>query len=270
MSLIDLINNAVGNPGNDNTNALMRFGQALQGPSVAAANVAPSDVREYQYYNALSPDMQKQYLTVKRANQLANLGGSYAVVGQDGSVVNTLPVTLKPADQPVNAANKTQAEAEGKATGEANASLADISAGMPQVQEVVKNLSDLGQRATYTGAGVTANTLKRQAGLDVGEGANAREKYINTVNDTLLPLLRQTFGAQFTQKEGDTLKATLGDPNKSPSEKDSALSAFLQQKQQQQATLQRRTGNKVSQTPSETKVIGGKTYQKIGGQWFSQ
>ena len=42
--------------------------------------------------------------------------------------------------------------------------------------------------------------------------------------------MRQTFGAAFTAKEGDSLKETLGNPNLSPPEKDAALQAFIEQK----------------------------------------
>ena len=78
--------------------------------------------------------------------------------------------------------------------------------------------------------------------MDVGEGAVARKEYITRVDNEILPLLRQTFGAQFTQKEGEALKATLGDPDASPQEKDAVLKSFIQTKKAQVATTRRRIG----------------------------
>ena len=50
------------------------------------------------------------------------------------------------------------------------------------------------------------------------------------VDNQVLPMLRDTFGAQFTVKEGETLRATLGDPDKTPAEKKAVLEAFIEQK----------------------------------------
>ena len=55
----------------------------------------------------------------------------------------------------------------------------------------------------------------------------------------MLPLLRQTFGAAFTEREGQSLKNTLGDPDKSPEEKDAVLRSFISQKLAQVESLQR-------------------------------
>ena len=54
-------------------------------------------------------------------------------------------------------------------------------------------------------------------------------------------MLRQTFGAAFTVKEGESLKATLGDPNKSPAEKQTALDSFITAAQGKIESRARRT-----------------------------
>lgn len=134
------------------------------------------------------------------------------------------------------------AKVSGKETGEATAMLADMEASMPRLEVVVSELSNLGKKATYTMAGQAANAARRQLGMSVGEGAIARKEYISKVDNEILPLLRQTFGAQFTQKEGESLKATLGDPNASAEEKDAVLRSFIETKYGQIAGLKRRTG----------------------------
>jgi hypothetical protein len=83
---------------------------------------------------------------------------------------------------------------------------------------------------------------RKQLGMDPRESAVARSEYISTVDNQVLPLLRDTFGAAFTQKEGDTLRATLGDPDKSPQEKKVVLRSFITQKQRDLAALATQSG----------------------------
>lgn len=137
----------------------------------------------------------------------------------------------------------------GAAQGEAQANLTAQAAQYPRLVQVANKLSSLGKKATYTLAGQGLNTLKRQTGIPVGPGAVARAEYISTVDNEVLPLLRQTFGAAFTAEEGNRLRVTLGDPDKDPSEKDAVLSAFINQKAAQIDTLKRQTGGQSSNIP---------------------
>ena len=126
--------------------------------------------------------------------------------------------------------------------GEAQGNLNYDTAALPQLEATVAQLSDLGKKATYTIAGRIRDRTVREAGLGATDGAVAREAYANTVRNQVLPLLRQTFGAQFTKAEGDKLEETLGDINKTPQEKDAALQAFIQQKKAAIGTNQRMVG----------------------------
>lgn len=143
----------------------------------------------------------------------------------------------------------------GKVLGENQAKLRSMLASQLHVLDVVNQLSDLGKKATYTAAGRGVNATKRELGFPVGEGGIAREKYISKVKDELFPLLRQTFGAQFTKAEGDSLLTTLGDPNKTPEEKDAALTAFIEGKVGQIQSLQRETGSESPPAASPPKRI---------------
>jgi len=118
---------------------------------------------------------------------------------------------------------------------------------MPQLDATVDRLGKLADKATYTWAGRAVGEAVRQTG-GTRESDIARTEYQSEIDNNILPLLRQTFGAQFTQKEGESLKATLGDVNKAPAEKKAVLRAFINQKQEQIKTLQRQTG----QTPAPT------------------
>lgn len=109
------------------------------------------------------------------------------------------------------------------------ATLSSLSGKMPSLVDTVNQLSALGESATYTEAGKAADWLARQAGVAT-PGAVARTNYESIVNNQILPLLRDTFGAQFTEREGESLKATLGSPDKTPEEKNAVLQSFIRQK----------------------------------------
>lgn len=207
-----------------------------------ASAVDPSSVREYQYFNSLPPEQKQRFMDLKRSQQIMNLGGTQAVYNPlDGGIRESFAVTPKPEQMPEFKGMQSQAVAQGKAQGEAVTSLQAQESQLPNLKRVVDRLSELGQKATYTTAGRARDTIRRELGQDVGEGAVAREEYISIVNNQLLPLLRITFGAQFTEREGESLKATLGSPNLSPKEKDAVLRSFIEQKKRNIQDLRRQT-----------------------------
>lgn len=150
---------------------------------------------------------------------------------------NVLPAAQSPTIQ----GKVSQSRAYGTEQGQAQGKLAGTEASMPSLESTVGDLKDLSNKMTYTLAGQARDAVARQAGIAT-PGAVAREKYINTVRDTLFPLLRQTFGAQFTVKEGEALVATLGDPNKTPQERNAVLDAFITQKKRDIESMRRQVG----------------------------
>jgi len=160
---------------------------------------------------------------------------------------------------PAAQAELSNAKASGAETGKSQAEeqnrLSDAEASLPQLEYTTQRLSDLGKKATYTYAGQARDAVVRQAGM-VTEGMKARADYEATVRNVLLPQLRQTFGAQFTAREGEQLIGTLGDPNKSPEEKDAILSTFIDQKKQTIQSLRRRVGQQPSQSSTGVKFLG--------------
>lgn len=131
--------------------------------------------------------------------------------------------------------------AVGKESGETLNLYKDITARTPEMFEMVDDLRELSKVATYTTAGRAFDAAAKELGFEVPKGADARVKYMNIVNNEVLPLLRQTFGAAFTEREGNSLKATLGDPDFSPSQKQEALDAFIESKMRQIRSLERKT-----------------------------
>lgn len=132
--------------------------------------------------------------------------------------------------------------AAAKAKGEDAATAESLGSKMPGLEEVVQKLDELSEKATYTYGGQALDWSRKQLGMDPREAAVARSEYIAMVDNQVLPLLRDTFGAQFTQAEGETLRNTLGDPDKSPTEKQAVLKAFIEQKRRDIEALNVRTG----------------------------
>lgn len=164
--------------------------------------------------------------------------------GQPAAISN-LPPKMQ---QEIEAKRQSAIAAEeGKSLGEATTKLKTLKANLPRLNKVVQQLSDLGKKATYSYLGQAGDFAAKQTGMGSTEGAIARKEYISKVDNEILPLLRQTFGAAFTAKEGESLKATLGDPNATPEEKDAVLRSFIDSKNSQIETLQRRVGEDIKQ-----------------------
>jgi len=170
------------------------------------------------------------------ADQLAAMSGKKATADAAGKLSQELSYGPR----------IKEAEVMGKDRGEKKADLNERLSGMPQLLNTTKILHDLGQRATYTVAGLYYDSAGRQIAADTNDGAIARAQYIAHVDNAVLPLLRQTFGSQFTATEGQSLKTTLGDPNRSPAEKDAVLESFLVNKMETINSLQRSLGEPVT------------------------
>lgn len=102
---------------------------------------------------------------------------------------------------------------------------------LPELKETVKRLNELADKATFTYAGQAKDFLQKQAFGKTTEGAKAREEYTAIVNNQILPLLRDTFGAQFTEREGEQLRQTLGNVDATPEQKKAILNSFIAQKE---------------------------------------
>ena len=93
--------------------------------------------------------------------------------------------------------------------------------------------------ATSTMGGRTFDFASRELGFGSTKGATARAKFVATIANQVLPLLKPTFGGSFSIQEGQELKASLADPDVSPEEKLAQLTAFLDQKERDILSKQR-------------------------------
>lgn len=158
-------------------------------------------------------------------------------VDQAGNVISRVP---KQNFQ--EAQEKAAGAGAGKSAAEVQSEYNSISSKMPGLRGVIDNLGKLADKATYTTAGQLIDWGMKEAGMEPREAAVARAEYTAIVDNQILPLLRDTFGAQFTAAEGEKLSRTLGDPNMSPTEKHAILKAFIEQKERDVAALQSRIG----------------------------
>jgi len=140
------------------------------------------------------------------------------------------------------AAAVKQAESSAKSSGEDFSAYGRAKAALPGLLEVTNKLSKLSDIATYTTTGKAFNFMVKELGFGATKGATARASMTALVNNQVLPLLRETFGAAFTKAEGDSLKATLLDVDASPEEKKATLKSFIDQKVRNLQTSERQLG----------------------------
>lgn len=226
--------------------------QATKTADAGGISSMPSNVQEWDYYSKLSPDQQSQYLNMKRANTPLNIGTGF--VTQDQANPGTLlgaPIAIQNEQK---AYDTNLGGVLGTAEGDNRVAAESVSSKLPGLRTVIGELSNLAKTATYTQTGQLVDTIMRETGQEPSEAAIARAKYIAAVDNQVLPLLRDTFGAAFTQKEGETLRATLGNPNASPAEKQAILEAFIAQKERDVAGMQSRVDRPA---PSPAPSAGG-------------
>lgn len=233
-------------------------------------SATPSSIREYQYFSHLPKEQQEAYLRVKRAQQVIDYGSGIGTVDATGGLKPLVNKDLPPEQLPATKQAQAAATEVGKELGINQAELNNMQAMQPQLENTAQRLGDLAELASYTDIGQAKDEGLRQLGMKVGIGANARASYISLVDNTVLPLLRQTFGAQFTKEEGDSLKATLGNVNLSPSEKKAALMEFINSKRDTIQSKMRAVGkNPQDYNPAPFTFNGDKSKTQMGDKGLS-
>lgn len=142
----------------------------------------------------------------------------------------------------------TLAKEDAESRGEALTELQVASASMPALITVVDELKQLAPLATSTIGGNVFDFAVKEIGFGATEGSTAKAKFSSVINNQILPLLKQTFGAAFTKAEGDELKATMGNVDAAPAEKIAQLNSFIDGKIREIQTKERQLGQVV--TPS--------------------
>lgn len=144
------------------------------------------------------------------------------------------------------------AEKEATERGEVLTALNRSKAALPGLKSAVNELKELAPIATSTLGGKVFDQAVKQSGFGSTKGANARAKFVAIVNNQVLPLLKETFGAAFTAQEGEALKATMGDPDASPQEKMVQLEAFMAQKVRDIETREQQLSSMNNESSADT------------------
>jgi len=165
--------------------------------------------------------------------------------------------------------NYEQKKAEGAKMAEDADLLKTMEANMPALNEMTTELKRLSEDATYTKVGQGLDLLAKETGFGSTDGALARKTFEATVNNSVLPLLRVTFGAAFTVAEGESLKKTLGDLDATPDEKIAVIDAFIKNKQREIQSKQRKVKGYEALPESGDKLKAGTIYTTPKGplQW---
>lgn len=122
------------------------------------------------------------------------------------------------------------AEIQATKTGQVMTDLNRAKAALPGIQEVVGKLKEIAPLVTSTFGGALFDQAAKQLGFGSTKGATAKAKFVSMVDNQVLPLLRDTFGAAFTAAEGDRLRDAMANPDASPDQKIAQLNAFIEQK----------------------------------------
>ena len=225
-----------------------KAGQAGLLGSMGGESNLPAAVQTYQYWKNLPTQKEKDdMLRTMRQQSYLNMGGYYGAPSPSNpaNMQNIGNKTLPPEALPQTKFNQAKAGVEGTGAGTASSTYQDLVAAYPGSIQMADKLHNLGKLSTYTAAGQVFNTAARQLGFDLPDAASARAMYISTIDNEIIPNLKKYLGGQFTQQEGDQLRATLGDKNKSPAEKDAYLQAFIEGKVRKIQAEGKRAGFKV-------------------------
>lgn len=169
----------------------------------------PSSVREYKFFNSLSPDDQARYLNMKRSGTTMNLGDEMVRLGGDGQVQSTFDVNLTPGQELDYLTDAAGARVRGT-----------------QSETRLQNVINSGLRAAETIPtiirsidllkGIKTGGLSRAqlfASQVFGIESADEGELSNLLGKAVISQYREVFGAQFTEEEGkklDRIEAGLG------------------------------------------------------------
>lgn len=184
-------------------------------PNQSSAPEAPSAVREWQYFNSLSPKDQKSYLTMKRAADWQNLGGTMTLpdpLNPAGTPTAVLPKTLPPEDTPEVRGQQAEAAQTGKNTADAAAASDKKALDASTTLDVLSGVEDTIDKATGSYAGAA-----RDFGASVFGEATEGAKAIAQLKVLQAKLMLTMPRMEGPQSDKDTAlyreaAAQLGDP----------------------------------------------------------
>lgn len=252
---------------------------AIDFARVQKGDGAPSNVREYEYFSALTPEEQNQYLTMKRSSQIMNLGGTQAVYNpltQDKG--SEFEVTPKPEQMPEFKGEQERAKAEGKYEGEAGqreSGQQQFRAALGEARSYLSQLAEKGniastQNTPYENLGLSiSNSMAGRAVQDaLGTERGALMGGLEDLKPRLVASIMQATGASARSLDSNTeLKLALDSLGSGTLERrlnalDTIEQMYMTGKIDGKAENQ---GNQGGYTVGQVIEHGGKKYRVIGG-----
>lgn len=142
----------------------------------AGKESTPASVQEWQFFQTLAPDAQKQYLNMKRqpaAPQLAEIGGVQNIVDRvSGAVTPLSTLDREAAAQAVLAQGKAGGAARGEASGKAVGAIEARGTGAKAVLQLLDMADPLIDASTGSIGGKAVDAVAGSVGKST-EGANA-------------------------------------------------------------------------------------------------
>lgn len=191
-------------------------------------------------------------ITQRRLEDIKAAGATEAAKTEGKAVAGAKTANLVADTEATIATAVKLAEKAATDKGETLTELKRSEAALPGLRNVISQLKELAPIATSTLGGRVFDSVVKESGFGSTKGADARAKFISIVNNQVLPLLKPTFGAAFTEREGEALKATMGDPNATPAQKIVQLNSFIDQKVRDIQGSQRKAGQEVTLTEELT------------------
>lgn len=229
---LDSISKALGIP----VDSMEHFYKNIMNPSLTAY----SQFSNQQLKGQQASNLQTQKDTTITPQEQADIDWKKANTRKvNNEIDNPKPPALSPADAKSLNDYVTKASA------------------MPSLIRINNELKQLSKTANYTEISRVMNDWRRQLGQPVDRGQVDREKYEAIINNELFPLLKKTLGAQFTQIEGEKFIRTLGDPHRSPAEKQAILDAFMSTQESQLENSKRVLDMMGIQVPNNISSGGG-------------
>lgn len=191
---------------------------------VQKMGTGPSDVQSYNYYKKLSPEEQVDFLRVKRAEQVLNLGNQMAVRSPLGGIGETYTVNPKISETPQFQADveaqKTQAGIQAEDIAKAQMGLGRVQSQAKEASDLIKSIKDapgfsavigkpniLKGQIPYIGAILGSSAADVQAKIDQLKGKNFLQAFESLKG-----------GGAITEREGAAAENAIARMNQSQSE----------------------------------------------------
>lgn len=199
------------------------------------ANMSPSAVREYEYYNKLTPEQQQVFLGVKRSNQVVNTGDAQTVIDRaTGMPAISIPINPSPESLPSFKREQAKATASGSVEGkgeitpkdQSQRSRENASKMISSMKEDFIKLGEMGAIVDETkgtapniAASIGASPIGQFTGKITGDEAQTIRKQIDDMKPKLLLAIMQAGGASAKALDSNAELAqwlrTVGDTSSS-------------------------------------------------------